>query len=449
MANTPKNIRQIGAREERVKVYLEDYVSTYLRKIQRLQEETGVAGWLVGEWQKETGMPDNLFVSGAMEVEETGIREGSPTFGEGAWNQGYEILGTYFPGQSLCGIFVCEGSCRRLRRQALFAMVRQCFGQQSALLYLLTEDGEEVVYRIHPGSEERLQGYYCYFERNEAMQDYMMEHLPERRVEWEMSHTMRSPEPMRGKEGAFEDPAQGGKQRLRRRKEGSQQAARSQLARPQIAQFQTSQPRGTQSGSSGVAVLCAVMAVVIFVSGLGLVYRQRGGIPMQAVLDRLGIDPQALLAVSARPEETGEHYVGRETTSGSQEGMGVIVEEIPGQVYPTEEESQETTSTEASTEVSTEAATEASNEVSTEVSTEASAESSTEAATEVSAEESSEEEWSLPAGAGVVYVVQAGDSLYSISRRFYGTDEMVKVIQQLNELTDPDRIQVGQELLLP
>ena len=238
------------------------------------------------------------------------------------------------------------------------------------------------------------------------------------------------------------------------------------MARPQIAQSQTSQPRETQSGSSGVAVLCAVMAVVIFVSGLGLVYRQRGGIPMQAVLDRLGIDPQALLAVSARPEETGEHYVGRETTSGSQEGMGVIVEEIPGQVYPTEEESREMEVTEeqhpkntenqssasGATETeptSTEAYTEASNEVSTEVSTEAPAESSTEAATEVSAEESSEEGWSLPAGAGVVYVVQAGDSLYSISRRFYGTDEMVKVIQQLNELTDPDRIQVGQELLLP
>ena len=43
---------------------------------------------------------------------------------EEAWQSIYESLGTYFSGQDLCGIFVCEGSCRRFRRQALFQAVR-------------------------------------------------------------------------------------------------------------------------------------------------------------------------------------------------------------------------------------------------------------------------------------------------------------------------------------
>ena len=44
MERIPKNIRQIGGREERVKTYLEDYVSTYLRKLQEEREENGAAG---------------------------------------------------------------------------------------------------------------------------------------------------------------------------------------------------------------------------------------------------------------------------------------------------------------------------------------------------------------------------------------------------------------------
>ncbi|MBQ1931666.1 MAG: LysM peptidoglycan-binding domain-containing protein, partial [Lachnospiraceae bacterium] len=41
------------------------------------------------------------------------------------------------------------------------------------------------------------------------------------------------------------------------------------------------------------------------------------------------------------------------------------------------------------------------------------------------------------------------DSLYSISRRFYGTEEMALVIQQMNHLENADLIKVGQELQLP
>ena len=51
MERVPKNIRQIGGREERVKTYLEDYVSTYLRKLQEEREENGAVGVLAGRWQ--------------------------------------------------------------------------------------------------------------------------------------------------------------------------------------------------------------------------------------------------------------------------------------------------------------------------------------------------------------------------------------------------------------
>lgn len=47
------------------------------------------------------------------------------------------------------------------------------------------------------------------------------------------------------------------------------------------------------------------------------------------------------------------------------------------------------------------------------------------------------------------YQVQKGDSLIAISRRFYGTDEKVIEICRLNHIKDPNQIQPGQNILLP
>ena len=45
-----------------------------------------------------------------------------------------------------------------------------------------------------------------------------------------------------------------------------------------------------------------------------------------------------------------------------------------------------------------------------------------------------------------VYVVQAGDSLPRLAQRFGTT---VRVLRELNGLTDPSRFQVGMRLLIP
>lgn len=47
------------------------------------------------------------------------------------------------------------------------------------------------------------------------------------------------------------------------------------------------------------------------------------------------------------------------------------------------------------------------------------------------------------------YQVQKGDSLIAISRRFYGTDEKAIEICRLNNIKDPNQIQPGQNILLP
>jgi nucleoid-associated protein YgaU len=47
------------------------------------------------------------------------------------------------------------------------------------------------------------------------------------------------------------------------------------------------------------------------------------------------------------------------------------------------------------------------------------------------------------------YTVQAGDNLSKISKRFYGDANKYMSIVKANKLDDPDKIKVGQELVIP
>jgi len=49
----------------------------------------------------------------------------------------------------------------------------------------------------------------------------------------------------------------------------------------------------------------------------------------------------------------------------------------------------------------------------------------------------------------VSYVIQPGDTLIGISTRQYGNDSYVQAICELNGITNPDNIQIGQKILLP
>jgi nucleoid-associated protein YgaU len=47
------------------------------------------------------------------------------------------------------------------------------------------------------------------------------------------------------------------------------------------------------------------------------------------------------------------------------------------------------------------------------------------------------------------YVVQTGDTLARICYKFYNNSNLMRQIMSLNDISDPDKIYVGQKLLLP
>jgi 5'-nucleotidase len=51
--------------------------------------------------------------------------------------------------------------------------------------------------------------------------------------------------------------------------------------------------------------------------------------------------------------------------------------------------------------------------------------------------------------AGRTYVVQKGDSLWSIARKLYGDGKRSRDIAQANRLADPNKLKIGQVLTIP
>ena len=50
---------------------------------------------------------------------------------------------------------------------------------------------------------------------------------------------------------------------------------------------------------------------------------------------------------------------------------------------------------------------------------------------------------------GTMYIVKSGENLSNISKTFYGTPNEYSKIAKANNISDPDKIKVGQELKIP
>ena len=55
----------------------------------------------------------------------------------------------------------------------------------------------------------------------------------------------------------------------------------------------------------------------------------------------------------------------------------------------------------------------------------------------------------ITVGSGTMYVVKSGDNLSNISKSFYGNPNEYAKIAQANDISNPDKIQVGQQLKIP
>ena len=82
----PKNIRQVGERDQAVRLYLEAYGNTYLRRLYPAGGQDLRVGVLLGTAEEHDGTP-YLFVDGAMEMEDVAESGEKVVFTETAWKK--------------------------------------------------------------------------------------------------------------------------------------------------------------------------------------------------------------------------------------------------------------------------------------------------------------------------------------------------------------------------
>ncbi len=164
----PKNVRQIGKIEEE-KIYLEDYVITFARKQARKHAEQQFA-ILLGKQEEKADKP--WFISGAVLVENFSMKTTLLLSNEN-WTQIYEEIKKYFSELEIVGGLFIQAEESGLTEN----IVRVCKEnlKNGKVLFLYNrEEKEESFYLLNGGQWVKKEGYYIYYEKNEAMQAYMI-----------------------------------------------------------------------------------------------------------------------------------------------------------------------------------------------------------------------------------------------------------------------------------
>ena len=175
MLQLPKNIRQIGLPEERRKIYVEDYVVTYMNQLAAEHPNQQSAAILLGFHTKHKEARFT-FVNGAIGIPEAKVEDDQISFGSELWELLFDTMKKYFPNSEIVGWCLTRpGKSLGINEKITKIHVDQFPGKDKTLFMMDPMDKEEAFFVYEGGRLMRQKGYYIYYERNEDMQNYMVE----------------------------------------------------------------------------------------------------------------------------------------------------------------------------------------------------------------------------------------------------------------------------------
>lgn len=404
----PKNVQQIGEPEENRKIYIEDYVITYLKRFAKEEALSSRMAILLGNSERMGGIP-YLFIKSAIALKELEYSDGGIPFTDEVWAEVYSTIKEYFPAQDILGWFLSvPGYPMELDPGLLKIHVNYFGGVDKVLMVEEPTDGDEDFFAYEQGKLTRQRGYYIFYEQNEAMQRFMIDTGDGESID---------------EKEQFEDRA--------------------------IKSFRAIvQEKKELSGQKRVMTFLytasTFLVMVVLVIGITLInnYEKMEGLEMALsdISRTLESQDTPAAAEAVDSAETAAQQNGE--ASGAAAEAAAPEEAGTGGAQSGEEQSGEAAGAQAVPE-----------ETEDEAAAEAAAEGTEEDAADQASEEAVQEEAAQEASAESVvpetYVVQAGDTLLGISRKIYGRDDQIDAICSLNGIDDSDHILVGQKLLLP
>lgn len=383
----PKNIRQIGTPQGNRRIYVEDYVMTYLSQLAKPGNTYARGAILLGEY-KQVDNQGVLFISGALEAQNMELDLEEIEFTNEIWSNIYNDVKRYFPDLEVVGWFLSRmGFSTQINDKITKIHVDNFPGRDKALFMIDSLEEEDAWYLFENNGLKKQSGYYIYYTRNDAMQSYMAT---------QRNHMVESET----------DIAQRDQELLKR--------YRSRLE-------QKPAPEHERKPISYLYVASSLLTVAFLALGISVInsYEQLKNIETE--LHRIGImneqtteEPVTnVVSVNANVKPNSEEE-GTEVTSTSED------------TTQTTTDTEENTATENTTPQNT---------------TTENATTEDTATTEVVSVSTN--------GTPKYYTVQDGDTLSSISYSMYHSILYVDNIMEANEMENGDEIYVGQQILIP
>lgn len=171
----PKNIRQIGTSTGSTRVYLEDYVYTYLHTQEVEETWTNRGFMLLGRLEKGKDYA-RYFISGLIRVEDEFFKDHILEFNDDTWTFIYKEMKTYYDNLEIVGWGQDVSNASAAISAELERNHKQNFNIQKNVLFLLDQvEHEEAFYIFEKNILQRREGYYVYYEKNPQMQEYMID----------------------------------------------------------------------------------------------------------------------------------------------------------------------------------------------------------------------------------------------------------------------------------
>ena len=153
---------------------MEDYVVTYLNYIARPGSTQARGAILLGE-SKKSDMGDVIFISGAVDAQNIEFDMDESEFTQEAWTTIYDQVKQFFPGLSVMGWFLSRMGFSTAVNDKIEKMHVENFPGKDKVLFITDSlESEDAFYMYEQGQLVKQKGYYIYYEKNEAMQNYIM-----------------------------------------------------------------------------------------------------------------------------------------------------------------------------------------------------------------------------------------------------------------------------------
>ena len=394
----PKNIRQIGNNDSNKKIYVEDYVLTQLKK--KTQNEDDIRyGVLLGEVKKGRG---NTYIFVKAMVEVLDIIENSLIFNDDIWSGVYSNIKKYFDKMNIVGWFVSVPYRVTDDMNGIKKVHLDNFAGNDKVCFLSDRtEKEDNFFFYEQGSLKKQPGYYIYYEKNEKMKKYVKS-INNGKSSIESSQQVKDEvkkEDRQINNIKLNEPENKKQSNQKRNKapvpasNSAKQKSFRDLAKEERQDTVIRQGKMAY-GISGILIIALLLSTVVMLNNYGELKN------IKQTLSNFNMKQEAQAVNQILNGETAMETTYRKKTDSEETEAS---------------ENKETVGSETKNDKKTE---------------------TTETAVNSSY-------------SGKSHIVKAGQTLYDISMKYYGTSKMVDEIKEYNDIDDDYTIVEGQKILLP